>query len=116
MPSPQIEDEIVDRWAAGEKADDIAEAVGVSRSTVYAVVRNRGMTTQRGPRTSGEIPVASVMSEFAAAQREIGRLQLRVEQLEDELAARRLRQGEPRNDPHLGKRHVVVDPPEPESS
>jgi hypothetical protein len=94
MPSPQIEDEIVERWLAGEKADDIALSVGVSRSTVFSVVRNRGMTTSKGPRARPEVHGDQILERYEAAQREIGKLQLRIEQLENELHVRTLEQRE----------------------
>lgn len=68
-----VGDEIARRRQAGEKPDDIAKALGVSRSAVYVVLRDRGLTA---PRVSARAVTANeLLEQLTAAQRQIGQLE-----------------------------------------
>lgn len=74
-----IEDEIARRRQAGERPDDIAKALGISRSAVYVVLRDRGLTA---PQTSARAVTASeLLKQLTEAQRTIGQLEQEVERL-----------------------------------
>lgn len=78
-----VGDEIARRRQAGEKPDDIAKALGVSRSAVYVVLRDRGLTA---PRSSGRaISANELLEQLTAAQRIIGQLEQENQRLRDAL-------------------------------
>jgi AcrR family transcriptional regulator len=75
-------DRVVELYMSGARLKDITAETGVPRPTIYYALRKRGLTPTRTKASDETITVSDVLQQLAAANREIGRLQARLEQLE----------------------------------
>jgi hypothetical protein len=82
-------DKVVAMYQSGARLVDITRETGVPRPTIYWALRQRGITPSRTKAASTEeITVHQVLEQLAVANREVGRLQARVEQLEEQAKRR----------------------------
>jgi transposase-like protein len=78
--SEQDRDRIVELYQQGTKLVEITRLTGVPRSTIYWVLRKRGVEPERITRPSREsLGVDEVLAQLAEANRTIGQLQERLD-------------------------------------
>lgn len=81
-------DKVVSMYQSGARLVDITRETGVPRPTIYWALRQRGITPSRLKNVE-EVTVQQVLEQLAAANREVGKLQARIEGLEAQLAKRK---------------------------
>jgi transposase len=74
-------DLVVTMYQNGERVSDIAAETGVTRPTIYWILRTRGVRPQRNTRED-QLSAAELAEMLREAEREIGRLQERLERRE----------------------------------
>lgn len=84
----ELRHKVVEQYLAGRKMADIVADTGVSAPTVYTWIRKDGFEPVRRAR-SQPLHAADLMRQLFDAHQEIGRLQERIEQLEQQLQKRR---------------------------
>lgn len=86
----ELRDKVVEQYLAGHKIRDIAEETGVSQPTIYTWIRKSGFEPVRRAR-SQPLHASDLMRQLFEAHQEIGRLQAKIESLEQQLETKRRR-------------------------
>jgi AcrR family transcriptional regulator len=69
-------------YEAGERISEITSETGLSRPTIYWVLRTKGVRPQRNVRED-ELPASDLAEMLRQSEREVGRLQERLRQIEE---------------------------------
>lgn len=84
----KLRERVLEQYLAGHKIADIVTETGVSKPTIYTWIRKQGFEPARRSR-SQPLHATDLMRQLFDAHQEIGRLQERIDLLEQQLSKRK---------------------------
>ncbi len=88
----ETKDRVVAMYQAGARTADIEAETGVPRPSIYMILKQQGIQPSRQKaRVPMDLTVDQLLEQLAGRDRQIGRLQARIEDLEAQLEAAKSR-------------------------